>query len=386
MNRIGVVGGGQLARMLALAGKPLGLDFVFLDPAPDACASSLGVHLKGEYDAIRYFRRLANSVDVVTYEFENVPEASLQWLSRHVPVYPSPFALATARDRLREKKLFVELGIPTAPFAEVDSLGDLECAISQIGFPALLKTRTLGYDGKGQRLLHGPQDISVSWSELGGVPLILEGYIRYDREVSCVAVRGRDGQTAFYPLSENLHRDGMLRIAWSRPGDPLSGPMQAYTQRVLERLEYVGVLTIEYFQIGETLLANEMAPRVHNSGHWTIEGAQTSQFENHLRAILGWPLGATDPVGYTVMVNCIGDAPAPELILRIPGAHYHLYGKAFRPNRKVGHITLHAGTGEDIESRLAEILELVKPAHTERMSPRLAVKKSKAMNVPFING
>ena len=352
---VGVVGAGQLARMLALAGLPLGLRFVFLDPAADACAALLGEHLRGGYSDREQLARLAERADVVTYEFENVPEESIEFLSGRVAVFPDAGSLAIARDRLREKTLFQELGIPTPPFAAVDSLADLKQAVAQIGLPAVLKTRTLGYDGKGQAVLHRTEDLDSAWARLGGVPLVVEGFVRFRREVSVLGVRGRTKETAFYPLAENVHHDGILRLSRSRPGDPLQMQAQVYAQRLFDHLDYVGVLALEMFQVDDTLLANEMAPRVHNSGHWTIEGAETSQFENHLRAILGLPLGGTDAVGHAAMVNFIGQLPDPAQVLAVPGAHLHLYGKEPRPGRKLGHATLRAQNEQDLHAALGRM-------------------------------
>lgn len=355
-STVGIVGGGQLARMLALAGLPLGLRFIFLDPAPDACAAPLGEHVCGTYDDPGALIRFAQRAEVVTYEFENVPVSSGAFLAERVPVYPGVNALAAARDRLYEKALFLELGIPTAPFAQVDSFGDLERAVTRFGFPAVLKTRTLGYDGKGQRVLRGPQDLVPAWAQIGGTPLIIEGFVDFQREVSLLGVRGRDGQVAFYPLVENHHRDGILRLSRSWSGDPFESQARQYTQRLLEHLGYVGVLALELFQAEGRLLANEMAPRVHNSGHWTIEGAQTSQFENHLRAILGLPLGDTAALGHAAMVNLIGSTPAPAAVLAVPGAHLHLYGKSPQPGRKLGHATLRAAQAPALEQALECLL------------------------------
>lgn len=356
---VGIVGAGQLARMLALAGFPLGLRFVFLDPAKDACAAALGEHLCGGYDDQELLARLADRADVVTYEFENVPEASIELLSKHVAVFPGAGSLATARDRLREKTLFRELGIQTAPFAAVDSLADLKQAVAQLGLPAMLKTRTLGYDGKGQTVLRQPQDLEPAWARLGNVPLILEGFLDFQREVSVIGVRGSNGETAFYPLAENVHQHGILHVSRSLPNDPYQRQAQAYLQRLLDRLDYVGVLALELFQVGDELLANEMAPRVHNTGHWTIEGAETSQFENHLRAILGLPLGATAAVGQAAMVNIIGEIPNPAQVLAIPGTHLHLYDKTSRPGRKLGHVTVRATSQEILQTSLDQLLVLI---------------------------
>ena len=358
---VGIVGGGQLARMLALAGYPLGLEFVFLDPTPDACAAPLGQHLRGGYDDQTLLARLAERADVVTYEFENVPVESVEFLAGLATVHPNAKALAAARDRSAEKALFRELGIPTPPFTAVDTRADLDRAAAKIGLPAVLKTRTLGYDGKGQAVLRNAGDLDAAWARLGGARLILEGFVPFDREVSVIAVRGRNGETLFYPLAENTHQDGVLRLSASRPGDPMQALAEGYARRLLDALEYVGVLALELFQAGETLLASEMAPRVHNSGHWTIEGAETSQFENHLRAILGLPLGATAPVGYAAMVNFIGAMPDAGRVLALPGAHWHAYGKQARSGRKLGHATLRADSRQDLQAGLDHLLALVQP-------------------------
>lgn len=353
---IGVLGGGQLGRMLALAGYPLGLRFRFLDPAPEAPAGRLAEQIVGGYDDLAALARFAAGVDVVTYEFENVPVAAAERLAGQVPVYPPPGALAVAQDRLAEKTFFQNLDIPTPPFAPVDTRADLDAALVRTGLPAVLKTRRLGYDGKGQFVLRDVSDAAQAWQALGGAPLILEGFVPFDRELSVLAVRGRDGATAFYPPVENHHREGMLRLSLA-PAPGLAPEVQAaaesYAARALERLDYVGVLAIELFQVGGALLANEMAPRVHNSGHWTIEGAETSQFENHLRAVLGLPLGATAPIGYAAMLNLIGALPDRRRLLDVPGAHLHLYDKSARPGRKLGHVTLRADDLTTLHERLA---------------------------------
>jgi 5-(carboxyamino)imidazole ribonucleotide synthase len=361
MSTVGIVGGGQLARMLALAGVPLGLRFVFLDPAPAACAASLGKHLCAAYDDPQQLAELARVADVVTYEFENVPDASINFLARHVDVFPSARALAIARDRLAEKALFQQLGIATPPFAAVNSQADLERAVKTIGLPAVLKTRTLGYDGKGQRVLRQASDVVNAWQSLGGVPLVLEGFVNFQREISGIGVRSRTGETAFYPLAENVHRDGILQLSRSRPADPFTALAHQYVEKLLDELEYVGVLALELFQAGDQLLANEMAPRVHNSGHWTIEGAVTSQFENHLRAVLGLPLGSTAANGLAAMVNFIGELPVAADILAVSGAHLHLYGKEPRPDRKIGHATVCAPSERELAPGLEALLQLVEP-------------------------
>lgn len=347
---VGIIGGGQLARMLALAGIPLGLRFVFLEPAEDACATPLGEHLCGAYDDPELLAKLAEMCDVVTYEFENVPETSIEFLSQRVPVYPGALALATARDRMIEKSLFRELEIPTVPFFAIDTLEDLQQAVEASGFPAVLKTRTLGYDGKGQFVVREPETIQAAWTSLGDVPLILEGFAEFQREVSIIAVRGLNGEIRFYPLAENIHRDGILHLSRSRLGDPVQSQAEEYALRLMERLDYVGVMALELFDTGEGLLANEIAPRVHNSGHWTIEGAVTSQFENHLRAILGWPPGSTEPLGHAAMVNFIGQMPAADEIMALPHVYLHSYDKQPRPGRKVGHATVRVVNETDLNN------------------------------------
>jgi len=351
-RKIGVLGAGQLGRMLALAGYPLGLEFRFLDPAPDSPSRHLGEFVNARYDDEAALARFVDGVDLVTFEFENVPAHVLAFLEDHVPTAPGREALATGQDRLAEKTLFRELGIETPPFATVDSRADLEEAVARIGLPAVLKTRRLGYDGKGQFVLRSAADLDEAWKALGGVPLILEGFVAFDRELSIIAVRGRNGETAFYPLTENHHEGGILRLSLA-PAPRLDPALQAtaeeYARRVLDRLGYVGLLAIELFQRGGDLLANELAPRVHNSGHWTIEGAETSQFENHLRAICGLPLGQTTPRGYSAMLNLIGTTPNPAKVLAVPNAHLHLYGKAPRPGRKLGHVTVRADNEDELE-------------------------------------
>src|SRR6478752_2474188 len=325
--------------MMALAGHPLGITCTVLDPAADACAGAVAELIVGAYDSADGLDRLALSSDVVTFEFESVPAASAERLAGHVAVQPPPAALEVAQDRLHEKRLFAELGIETAPFRAIGSQAELDGG----PLPGVLKTRRLGYDGKGQRVLREAGDAEGAFAALGEVPLILEGLVEFDRELSIVAVRSADGEVACYPLVENHHREGILRITHAPApgaGAALQQLAERYARLVLERLEYVGVLALELFQVGDRLLANEMAPRVHNSGHWTIEGAETSQFENHLRAVLGWPLGSTRARGHAAMLNLLGELPPVESVLAIPGAHFHDYGKSPRPGRKVGHCTL----------------------------------------------
>lgn len=357
---VGIVGGGQLARMLALAGYPLGLRCLVLDPSPEACAGQVAELIQGEYDDPRSLLQLAERADLVTFDFENVPSEALRFLGKRVPVYPPPGALEAAQDRLTEKRVFRELGIPTPPFAAVGSREELEAAVADLGLPAVLKTRRFGYDGKGQQMLRETADIATAWDALGGVPLLLEGFVAFEREVSLLAVRGRDGGEMFYPLVENCHQGGILRYSMAPHGAPeLERAAQDYAGRLLDRLHYVGLMAIELFVVEGQLVINEIAPRVHNSGHWSIEGAEVSQFENHLRAILGLPLGVTAARGYSAMVNCIGDLPAPAQVLGMPGAHFHDYGKSPRPGRKMGHVTLRGESSAVIQENLRKLLALV---------------------------
>lgn len=343
MALVGILGAGQLGRMLALAGYPLGLRFRFMDPAPDAAAGQLAEHITASYEDESVLRRFADGLDCVTYEFENVPVQAVRLLQHLVPVYPPPQALETAQDRLSEKSLFRKLGIPTVPFRPVASLAELQAGASVLGLPAVLKTRRLGYDGKGQVLLQNMDEIEPAWKRLKDSPLILEGFIPFQRELSILAVRGQDGEILFYPLVENKHRDGILRLSRApaqQVGSVLQLRAESYARLLMEHLDYVGVLALEMFEVDGELLANEIAPRVHNSGHWTIEGAATSQFSNHLRAVLGWPLGSTAVPGQAVMVNLVGNLPDTAAVLQVASTHLHLYGKDPRPGRKLGHITV----------------------------------------------
>ncbi len=355
--RVGILGAGQLARMLALAGYPLGLRFAFYDPARDSCAADLGEHFCGNYDDEALLDRFAASVDIITYEFENVPVACVEYLAQKTTVFPPALALETAQDRLHEKTMFQELGIATPPFMAVDTLEGLKHAVSIIGLPAVLKTRRMGYDGKGQAVLRSNDDIEKAWHAIGGVPLILEGFISFQREASIIAVRSRTGEIRYYPLSENVHRNGILHISRCRSGDAMQQKSEGYIKQILEQLDYVGVLALELFQDGDNLIANEIAPRVHNSGHWTIEGAETSQFENHLRAVCGLPLGDTGAVGHAAMLNFIGTHPSREAVLSIPDVHLHFYGKEERAGRKVGHATVRSSGPERMEQQITQLLK-----------------------------
>jgi 5-(carboxyamino)imidazole ribonucleotide synthase len=420
---VGVLGGGQLGRMLALAGIPMGLRFRFLDPDPHAPSAQVAEQIVAPYDDPAALDQLAAGAQVVTYEFENVPAAVAQRLEAHARVHPPALALATLQDRLLEKQLFVECGVAVPEFVPASTRDDLLAAAERLGLldgraPGLVvKSRRMGYDGKGQAVLGGPalragsvsggpalragsvsggpalragssssgtgtlsvpQQIDAAWPDLapraaaGG--LIVERFVRFTRELSLIGVRARDGGTRFYPLVQNHHEGGVLRTTIA-PAPGLAPGLQQHAEdrarAIMQKLDYVGVLAIEFFESRDEsgapiLLGNEMAPRVHNSGHWSIEGAPTSQFENHLRAILGWPLGdtgATDrcsersvPCGpVSAMINILGRFPRREDILAIPGAHFHHYGKAERPGRKIGHVTVVADTPEAVAAAVARV-------------------------------
>lgn len=338
--KIGVLGGGQLGRMLALAGYPLGLEFVFYDHDPRACAGALGELVVGEYDDKTQLTAFAKQVDVVTVEFENIPLATLEHVAQYVPVYPGPLAVSAAQDRLDEKQLFESLSIPTPEYYAVEDAKSLRDIARRHGDSLIVKSRRFGYDGKGQLLLDSPDLATKAWAALGGVPLIAEQRMQFKREVSIIAARNRSGDVCFYPLTENVHKQGILRRSQVSLQDPLQSMAEQYAQRVMTELDYVGVLAFEFFDCDGRLVANEIAPRVHNSGHWTIEGAITCQFENHLRAILDWPLGDANVRERCVMYNIIGEKPDISMLLKVPDAHVHFYGKATRPGRKIGHVTL----------------------------------------------
>jgi 5-(carboxyamino)imidazole ribonucleotide synthase len=357
---IGVLGAGQLGRMLALAGYPLDFDFVFFDPAAEACAAPLGDHLHAAYDDEAALARFCDAVDLVTYEFENVPAASAAFVAARKPLLPHPRALETGQDRLSEKQLFDALDIAVPKYAPVGSRAELDAAVAAIGFPCMLKTRRLGYDGKGQAVLRSAADLDAAWQKLGRQPLLLEAFVAFDREISCIGVRGQGGEAAFYPVAENVHRDGILRTSVPRADDPLQGAAEKATRAVMERLDYVGVLAFEFFAAGERLFGNEIAPRVHNSGHWTLDGAVCSQFENHLRAITGLPLGSTAMRGPCAMVNFIGTVPELSRLAAIPGLHVHLYGKQAKPARKIGHANLTAATPAGLSAGLAKLAALMR--------------------------
>ncbi len=363
MTTVGILGGGQLARMMALAGAPLGLRFLVLDSAADACAGQFAPMVVGDYTDQAALAEFASRVDVATFDFENVPAESARWLAERVPVFPIPRALAVAQDRLAEKTLFRELDIPVPPFSAIANREELDAAVAQIGFPCIVKTRRLGYDGKGQFRIKSAVDIDAAWQVLGtqaeSVGLIVEAFVAFERELSVVAVRGRDGEFRAWPLTENWHVDGVLSasLAPASVDDELNQTALVYAQRLAEALDYVGVLALELFCRDGVLLANELAPRVHNSGHWTIEGSETSQFQNHLRAVLGVPLGSTRMIGHACMLNWIGTMPDLGAVLNSAGGHWHDYGKQAREGRKVGHATMRADATDELADTLTRIGE-----------------------------
>ncbi len=364
--KIGVLGAGQLGRMLALAGYPLGARFTFLDRSPDAPAAQFGEMVTGGFDDPAKIAAVAQQVEVLTFDVENIPAAALRAAHAEHLCRPGLGALETGQDRLAEKRCFEALDIPVAPYRALDTRDELGIALDQLGVPAVLKRRRLGYDGRGQRFIHRREEATAAFEALQGTDLILEAFVPFEREVSMLGVRSPSGETVFYPLSENRHYAGILRLSRA-PAAPLELAAQArdYVQRLLEHFDYTGVLAVEFFVQNGELCANEMAPRVHNSGHWTIEGAITSQFENHIRAILNLPLGDTAATGHAAMVNLIGDIPVTAELLAIPGLHLHDYGKSPRPGRKLGHATLVAATEKQLTAPLQQLLDLAWPEHSK---------------------
>ncbi|MCX7699959.1 MAG: 5-(carboxyamino)imidazole ribonucleotide synthase [Gemmataceae bacterium] len=359
---VGILGGGQLGKMLGWTGIPLGVRCRFLEPDPDAPAGVVGEVVHGSFQAPEVLCQFGQGLDVVTYEFENVPVEAAEFLARRHPVFPPPLALKVSQDRLAEKQFAQGLGIETPAFVPVGSRSDLAAGLKSLGRPAVLKTRRFGYDGRGQWLIRTDADADAAWASLNHVPAILEAFVPFDRELSIIAVRSRQGLMRCYSLIENRHEGGILRQSIAPAPNlaaTLTSQAEAAAQAILSELSYVGVLAIEFFDVGGRLLFNEMAPRVHNSGHWSIEGAVTSQFENHLRAILGWELGEAANRGVSAMLNLIGTTPPVEQLLRVPGAHVHLYGKAPRPGRKLGHVTVIAESNDELQQRLGTLREII---------------------------
>jgi 5-(carboxyamino)imidazole ribonucleotide synthase len=342
---IGILGGGQLGRMLALAAARLGFKCHVFAPSPDSPAFDV-VHRVtcADYTDTEALDRFAGDVDVVTYEFENVPAETATFLAARVPVLPDPKILATTQDRLAEKNFVAGLGIGTAPFADVGEAAALTAAIARIGRPAVLKTRRFGYDGKGQTTIKNGTDPQAAWREVGGQPSILEAFVPFEREVSVVAARGQDGTVACYDVTENEHRDHILKVSRVPAAVSAEGAREALriAETIAAKFGYVGVLAVEMFVLRDGgILVNEIAPRVHNSGHWTLDGASISQFEQHIRAVAGWALAKPVRHGRVEMINLIGaEVEDYKDWLAVPGAAVHLYGKAaIRPGRKMGHVT-----------------------------------------------
>jgi 5-(carboxyamino)imidazole ribonucleotide synthase len=360
LSRVGIVGAGQLGRMLALAGYPLGLRCVFLDRSADAPGAQVAPIIVGDLEDPARLSELASRSDVLTFDWENVSAAALAPLERLTAVRPGSVALSVSQDRMQEKALFTRLAIPVAPHAAVDSEEDLVRAARRLGVPAVIKSRRLGYDGKGQFVIRHVGQIPEAWSQLGGSGLIYEKFMPFTREVSLIAARALSGQSVYYPLTANTHAGGVLRHSIAPYANArLERIARRYLKRVMDALGYVGVLAIEFFVVRGALIANEMAPRVHNSGHWTIEGCVTSQFENHLRAICALPLGSTRPLGHAAMVNFLGNMPDRERLLGIDGLAYHDYGKEPRPGRKLGHCTILRKRAIDRNQALVNTVKLI---------------------------
>ncbi|SFM42872.1 5-(carboxyamino)imidazole ribonucleotide synthase [Marinobacter zhejiangensis] len=357
--RIGVLGAGQLGRMLALAGYPLAKTFVFYDlsGSPSVGLGEVIIDREGQY-----LEDFLSRVDRVTYEFEHLPVAVAEKIAAAKPMHPSPRALQVCQNREAEKTLFGELGIPTPQWKIADSAQSLKQAAEELGCPVVAKSNTEGYDGKGQAVLRSPEEAAAAWEAIGHPRLIVEKFVEFSREVSIIAARAEDGDIAFYPMAENTHHEGILRYSIApAPGLSEDTRIEAerYIRALLSELDYVGVLTLELFETEHGLVANEMAPRVHNSGHWTIEGATTSQFENHIRAVSGHALGDTTPKGVSCMINIIAEHGDIERILRLPYAHVHLYNKGERPGRKLGHVNILADSYEELVWRVRNCAEFL---------------------------
>jgi 5-(carboxyamino)imidazole ribonucleotide synthase len=361
LQHVGIVGAGQLGRMLALAGYPLGVRCLFLDRSSMAPGAQVAPILVGELEDPTLLAELASRSDVVTFDWENISSSALAPLEKLTKIRPPRKALQVSQDRINEKALFARLKIPVVAHAAVNSRAELMAAMERIGVPGVLKTRRFGYDGKGQFVLRRVAQADEAWNALCGADLIYEAFQSFSREVSLVGARSAAGELVCYPLSSNTHGGGVLRYSVAPFADArLERSARIYLKRVMNELGYVGVLAIEFFVVNGRLIANEMAPRVHNSGHWTIEGCVTSQFENHLRAICDMPLGSTRALGHTAMINFLGEMPARDQLLAIDGLAFHDYGKEPRPGRKLGHCTILKQRAGDRDRALRDTLKLIK--------------------------
>jgi 5-(carboxyamino)imidazole ribonucleotide synthase len=353
--RIGILGGGQLSRMLALAGMPLGLSFAFYTNKHSACVAGLGKQVTGSYQDSQALENFASQADIITYENENIPLDTLDCLSAYKTIYPNSQSLKVMQDRLLEKRFFNQLAIPATPFFAINDKADLLAVVDRLAFPLLVKKRQSGYDGKGQCFISGPDALAYVEDDHCRHAIVEQG-VPYDREVSIIAARSSQGELVFYDLCENLHKHGILARTTNQLTDSVSGLAKEYLTQIMQKLDYVGICTLELFQVGDKLIANELAPRVHNSGHWTIEGAVTSQFENHLRSILGWPLGNASSAGEFVMYNILSSMPDKKALLQLDQLHLHDYLKESAPGRKLGHLTLPKHRGLALVDQIEDLL------------------------------
>lgn len=370
---IGCLGGGQLGRMLALAGLPLGLRLRVYDPDTSACAGQCAEHVRGEWGDEAALARFCAGLDACTFEFENVPAATLEYVAARVPTFPGPLSLTTGQDRANEKAAFAKVGFGVPPYALVETADGLAEAVARVGVPGVLKSRRGGYDGKGQAVIREASHAAEAWASIGHRAAVYEAFVPFARELSIIACRGRDGSIVHYPIAENVHHQGILHVSIGNASVPaeLIAEARGRITALLNEMQHVGVLAIEMFEVrtaeGAKLVPNEMAPRVHNTGHWTIEGSVTSQFENHMRAVAGLPLGSTEMAAgarCAAMVNLIGAVPDTATLAREVLAdqvnHLHLYGKEPRKGRKIGHITMVGG--EDVVDRARKLAARWVPA------------------------
>lgn len=359
MKKIGIIGAGQLGQMLGIGAKNIGAECIFLDPNPNSPAASIGSILHYDFDDLAGIKKLCSMVDVITYEFENVPVIAINKLDKDF-VHPNSKSLEIAQDRLKEKRLFESLNIPIAKYKEINSLNNLNDAGSEIGYPFILKTRRFGYDGKGQIVINSKHDTHDAWSKLKDHKLIAEQMILFDYEVSAIGARNISGDIANYPVTQNTHKHGILRTSITTDkNNTITKKAYELHSKLIKKLDYVGILALELFVVGDNIIANEFAPRVHNSGHWTIEGAATSQFENHLRAILDLKLGDTSFTKYTGMENLISNIPDDLMNLNPKEYFIHQYGKTAREGRKLGHVTVTAATEEGRLEKLKKVQKII---------------------------